>query len=269
MSTSEYIAGSTAVAPKRRASDIKGLKILKAPAEGGTRKNYEDFIKNIRSHIMISWDGGSDLGYLMENMKEPELELPDELSESEKKSMLKVRLWELKVVKYSNREDLLREGKKSLFALVMDGVSKIIRSKLLGMSKFKKSETAGDVVWLLESLEDIMMKFEKNKPNIVALDDQNERIARLRQGKENVGNDDFVKIVQKEISVYEKHGGLYLWGKEQQNEVSAMMSKVSAKHLESKGKPMTKELKSEHKLRLTNIVKEKITAMTIIKRSCS
>ena len=160
MSTSEYIAGSTAVAPKRRASDIKGLKILKAPAEGGTRKNYEDFIKNIRSHIIISWDGGSDLGYLMENMKEPELELPDELSESEKKSMLKVRLWELKVVKYSNRENLLREGKKSLFALVMDGVSKIIRSKLLGMSEFKrKSEAAGNVVWLLESLEDIMMKF--------------------------------------------------------------------------------------------------------------
>ena len=268
MSTSDYIAGSAAVAPTRRASDIKGLKILKAPAEGGTRKNYEDFIKNVRSHIMISWDGGNDLGYLMENMKEPELELPDELSESEKKSMLKVRLWELKVVKYSNREDLLMEGKKSLFALVMDGVSKIIRSKLLGMSEFKKSETDGDVVWLLESLEDIMMKFEHNKPNILALDDQNERIARLKQ-KENVGNDDFVKIVQKEISVYEKHGGLYLWGKEQQNEVSAMMTKVSAKHLESKGKPMTKELKSEHKLRLTNIVKEKIAAMTIIKRSCS
>ena len=159
MSTSEYIAGSTAVAPKRRASDIKGLKILKAPAEGGTRKNYEDFIKNIRSHIMISWDGGSDLGYLIENMKEPELELPDELSESEKKSMLKVRLWELKVVKYSNREDLLREGKKSLFALVMDGVSKIIRSKLLDRSDFMESEVAGDVAWLLESLDDIMLNF--------------------------------------------------------------------------------------------------------------
>ena len=52
MSTSEYIAGSTAVAPTRRASDIKGLKILKAPAEHDTGKywthNTEDcsFKKN-------------------------------------------------------------------------------------------------------------------------------------------------------------------------------------------------------------------------------
>ena len=90
-----------------------------------------------------------------------------------------------------------------------------------------ESKVAGDVAWLLESLDDIMLNFQMNKPNILALDYQNERIARLKQ-KENVENDDFIKIVQKDIIVYGKYGGNYVWGEQQQDEVSSTMNKLSA-----------------------------------------
>ena len=66
-----------------------------------------------------------------------------------------------------------------------------IRSKLKSKSEFTKSKISGDVVRLKESLHDIILSFEKNKLNILALDDQNECIAKLRQ-KETMENDIFI-----------------------------------------------------------------------------
>ena len=125
-----------------------------------------------------------------------------------------------------------------------------------------------DVVWLINSLDDIMLEFEKNKPNILALDDQNERIAKLRQ-KDSMDNEAFVKLMQKEVKIYEKHGGVYLWGKEQEDEVTLMMTKVLKDYESDQGSPMSEEKKSEESTRITNIVKEKVLSMAMIKRSCT
>ena len=58
---------------------------------------------------------------------------------------------------------LFRKNKHTLLALIMDGVSKIVKSTLKSKSEFTKSEIAGDVAWLMNSLDDIMFNFEKNK----------------------------------------------------------------------------------------------------------
>ena len=78
-----------------------------------SRKDYEDFINKIRSHVVISCEDRSDPSYLMKHAKEPHLELPNELSESESNFKMKFRLWELEMMKYSNREDLIKEGRET------------------------------------------------------------------------------------------------------------------------------------------------------------
>ena len=38
-----------------RATEVKNLKILKSPEEGGTKKDFEDFAERIANHVAISW----------------------------------------------------------------------------------------------------------------------------------------------------------------------------------------------------------------------
>ena len=76
---------------------------------------------------------------------------------------------------------------------------------------FLKADKEKSAIWLLQTIEDIVLNFEETKPIDIALDDQMEVIMNLRQGK--LTNEDFVKIVSKEMKVYKKYGGNYLWGK--------------------------------------------------------
>ena len=95
----------------------------------------------------------------------------------------------------------------------MDRVPKIIKSKLKNKNGYTKSDEVNDFVWLIETLEDIMINFEDVKPKALVIDDQLERIMKLEQGEST--KEDFLKHVQKELKVYEKHDSDFLWGDEQ------------------------------------------------------
>ena len=86
-----------------RASEVKGLKILKSPAEGGSKKDHEDFFDSISGHVAINWDGGKDIVQLIKNTAEPEIAEPKEISQDDEKSKLKMMMWKIEVEKYCNR----------------------------------------------------------------------------------------------------------------------------------------------------------------------
>ena len=75
-----------------------------------------------------------------------------------------------------------------------------------------------DSVLLLETLEDIMIIFEEVNPKTLAIDNQIERIMKLKQVEST--NKDLLKQVQKELKVYEKHGGDFLWEYAQDTELA-------------------------------------------------
>ena len=54
MSSTENITSLRNAAAGGRASEVKGLKVLKSPAEGGSKKDHEDFFDSISSHVAIS-----------------------------------------------------------------------------------------------------------------------------------------------------------------------------------------------------------------------
>ena len=68
-----------------RTSEIPGLKILKCPEEGGTKKEYDDFMEKIINHITITWSHGKDIAYVIKNTKLPTFVEPAELSDAEAK----------------------------------------------------------------------------------------------------------------------------------------------------------------------------------------
>ena len=75
------------------------------------------------------WEDGNDIEELVRDTKIPVIPVPVDISAEDQKSRLKLRMWEISVQTYCDRESQLKWNKHALFALLKDGVSKIIRAK--------------------------------------------------------------------------------------------------------------------------------------------
>ena len=100
-----------------------------------------------------------------------------------------------------------------------------------------------DSICFLKVLDDIILKFEETKSILLAIDDQMEAIMKVQLGSQS--NKDFVKIVTKELKIYEKYGGSFLWGNNQKKEMRIHQEKAISAHYEEKGLGMTEEEKKE------------------------
>ena len=98
-----------------RAAVVQDLKLLKAPEEGGNKKEYGDFLKKIQNHVLISWEMGRDVAFVLKYTKDPTFEEPEDLSEEDEKKKWKVRIWNQKVDHYGTRISMLKENKSSLY----------------------------------------------------------------------------------------------------------------------------------------------------------
>ena len=139
------------------AAVVRNLKTLKAPEEGGNKKEYEDFLEKIKNHVTISWYFGKYIGYLLNHMEDPTIPEPTDMTVAEEAVKWKVRLWRQEVERYRDRRAVLEEEKGALHAVLMGGVSKIIKSKLKSKTGYSKADEVNDSVWLLENLEDIII----------------------------------------------------------------------------------------------------------------
>ena len=107
----------------------------------------------------------------------------------------------------------------ALFSLLHDNLSKLMKSKVKSKKGYAKEEEDKDTIWLLKFLEGVSLNFEEDKPKLLAVDDQMESIMKIKQG--DTTNEDFVKLITKELKVNEKHGGDFLWGKTQDQEYAS------------------------------------------------
>ena len=222
MSTLNTTNVSTSGTAGSRATEVKGLKILKSPEEGGTKQEYQEFLDKIENHVTMAWEEGGDIGQVVSSGELPDIDEPEDITDEEEKSKLKQRMWILSVDAFVAKETALKSNVKALYALITDNISKITKSKIQSKAGYTKANKANDAIWLLETIEDIMINFEETKPKTQSLDDQMERIMSLRQGEES--NAEFIKLLTKEMKVYEKHGGDFLWGKPMNDELDEKLS---------------------------------------------
>ena len=153
----------------------------------------------------------------------------------------------------------------ALFSLLNGSVSKILRAKVKSKQGYVEAETKKNTVWLLKTAEDIILNFEETKPKLLAIDDQMENIMKLKQG--NATNEDFIKTVTKELRVYEKHGGDFLWGKPQEREMVSRLQTATVEFEKNKESSIDTNEKNELKTIAKKSLKEQILAMAILKRA--
>lgn len=176
-------------------TEVKSLKFLKLPEEGGTKKEYQDFLDKLENHVTMAWDEGADIGHVVLNGKLlPNIKETRDITAEEKRSKLKQCMWMLKLDAYIARDMALKGNVKALYALIISNLTKMTKSKVQSKVGYTKANKANDATWLLEVIEDIMINFEETKPKAQSLDeDQMEKLMTLRQGEES--NAEFIKLV--------------------------------------------------------------------------
>ena len=172
-------------------------------------------------------------------------------------------MWNQKVDRYGLQIATLEDNMGALYSLINDGLSKIMKAKVRGKQGFNKAQEEKDALWMLKTIEDITLNFEETKPKFLAIDDQMERIMKLKQG--DATNEDYIKMVSKELKVYENHGGDFLWGKTQVR-ASAVRSKLALDEFRRNNNVMaTAEEIEEIYDFIKKALKEEILAMAFLK----
>ena len=166
---------------RARIATVQGLKALKTPEEGGTKKDHKDFLDKIENHVEMIWPQGGDIARVLTEKEDPYDPEPTKLTAEEEKLPSKVAEYNDLKREYREKEKILKENKRSLFALLMNNVSQIMKSKLQSVIKYETAKKTKDVIWLLKEIEDVMIGFEKIKAPGVSLDEQMGKIMALRQ----------------------------------------------------------------------------------------
>lgn len=111
-----------------RNANVEDLKELKSPKEGGTKREYEDFLEKVERHVAVMWHGGLDIIHLLnDEAEETDIPKPTDLDE-EKAMKWEIRLWENKIVKYGARLATIESDVKALHSLVIGKVSKMTQN---------------------------------------------------------------------------------------------------------------------------------------------
>ena len=248
-----------------RATATVALKTLKTPQEGGTKKQYQDFLDKIDTHVSINWDFGKDISHVLKHNEKPTIEEPEDLTSAEESVKWKVRLWNQKVDRYGMQMATMDDNSTALYSLIIDNSSKLMNEKIKSKQGYAAANTANNAIWLLKIIEDIIVNFEETKPKLLALDDQMELIMKFTQG--SLSNEDFIKTFVRELKIYEKHGGDFLWGTTQ---IWAYNLRTTAAVREFKAQnngTIDPSDEAEINVLVKKALKEEILAMAIIKRA--
>ena len=118
----------------------------------------------------------------------------------------------------------------------------------------------------MEKLDDVMVKFQRFKPTILAIDNQMEKVMTMRQKPADT-KDDFMKAIVNQVKVFKKHSGGFMWGKTQHKSFEKEIVNAKMAFKLKNGVEMTTQKEKEEKRVARLKLKENITAITILKRA--
>ena len=139
-----------------RIANVQGLKVLKTPEEGGTKKEHKDFLEKIENHVEMTWPKGGDIAYVLTEKEDPYEPEPRKLTPEEELLPSKVAEHQDLKREYREREKVLKENKRSLFALLLSNVSQIMKSKLQSVIEYEVAKKTKDVISSFEDVSELI-----------------------------------------------------------------------------------------------------------------
>ncbi|CAJ1936101.1 unnamed protein product [Cylindrotheca closterium] len=199
--------------------------------------------------------------------EEPVFAGPTPLTTDELKDPDLVEIFDDEKAENKARKAVYKSNKKAMYTLVMANISEATKTKVKARNDFTAEDEAMNLVWLIGVLDDIMTGFEEGVlPDEVAMDKQLTKITTMRQ-KPDESNEAFIKKITREIKVYERHGGVFRWGENEEKKLEAAVANANDVYKSANGQDMGASLRKETIRQQKKIIKERILAAAILTRS--
>ena len=249
-----------------RSAKVEGLQPLKTAAEGGTKKDHEDWEEKILNVVQFWQPHGEDVSHVICEREKPEIEPPENLTEEQEKNKAMVAHWNGLLDNFTQRTLALDANCKAVFSLIMSNVTRVMKGQIKQQRGFEKAQKGGDLIWLVSIIDDIINDFvEAAKPTILSIIDQIEEIYKLRQM--DLTNDEYVEKFQKKVKLLSRYGAHHAWGQHMEEQLAEALNEAMEKIKEETGLEATDDELKESKKMLKAAAKEQIVAMAIIKQA--
>jgi hypothetical protein len=250
-----------------RTMAVADLVKLKSPEEMGTKLQFDKFKGVLASHAVVTWYQGADVGYVLKQQKKPDMNPPTALTEDEEKDRDLVDDYRSDRKDHRARVKAFEANLKAMYTLVMANVSDLTKSKVKACVGYTKASEKMDLLWLMGNLNDIMVGFvEGVKPETLVMDEQLGKVYNMKQ-KPGETNEEFFKVFLREVEVYEKRGGKFLWSKMMDKRlVQAMKKKKTAYAANNSGSIMPVDEEEEERRVQDDILKEEIASLSVLTR---
>ena len=77
-----------------RSAELKNIKALMSPEEGGTKKDHEDFLEAIAFGMETTWANGADVAHVIKQGEVPRIKEPTDLPKNKKHQEWEKRKWD-------------------------------------------------------------------------------------------------------------------------------------------------------------------------------
>ena len=189
---------------------MNGLQVLKTTGEGGSKLDFEEFKDKIANYFVQNRDNGTDIAHLISEREDPDFPEPTEPTGDKAKVTINQKRYERQLKVFFEREEEYERNKKTLFSLVWENVSEETQDLIMSKQGYEQANIDKDPKWILKALHSIIEDFDDKKHIILSMDDQLEKIVRIRQG--NMAVKDYIRVFRQEYKTLHEHGGSYMEG---------------------------------------------------------
>ena len=128
--------------------------ITKRLEQGVTFDKLQDVLKNYFLNDLIK---SEDIVEIITDLKGPVTNvdtkhIPDDLTKKEEESKIKMTMWEIRVKRYINREEILIENTNKLYGIVIGQCTPALRATIKGDAEYEKMSSYFDTLWLLKKI---------------------------------------------------------------------------------------------------------------------
>ena len=117
-----------------------------------TFEKFQDVLKN---YVLKNFRKAEYIVEMVTNQKDPfpnfkTKHIPKDLTTTEEGSKIKIKLWELRVKKYMDREEVLTENANTLYGIVIGQCTPPLRSTIKHDAEYGIKSSDFDTLWLLK-----------------------------------------------------------------------------------------------------------------------
>ena len=123
--------------------------------KGAPFERYQELLK---IYVLKNFNRGEDVLPIVTDITDPKTDfetkyMPSDLSDVDEKKTLKVKMWELRIKRYLDREETLEQNILKLYAITLGQCTPALQSTLKGEADYEAKSKGFDILWLMTNLK--------------------------------------------------------------------------------------------------------------------